>query len=508
MSLSKPDPTNYFDVGHIKGDLKGRSVRGGVATLSAQVIKFIINTVSTVVLARLLTPDDYGLVAMVTAVTGFVALFKDLGLSMATVQRKDITHAQVSNLFWINVGVSLILGVVLCGISPLISWFYHEPRLIRITLVLSLAFIFSGLSVQHNALLRRQMRFSILAIVDIISLFSGIVGAVLLAWVGCEYWALVAMPILTSISYVIMVWFFCNWRPGGFTRGVGLRSMLAFGGHLTGFSIVNYFSRNLDQILIGRYWGAQSLGFYSKAYHIMLLPVSQIRGPLETVSIPALSHLQDDPARFRNYYLKLVKLTAFLSMPLMVILFVFAAEIITLLLGPNWSGCVYIFQILSVVSFLQPVSTTRGLVLISLGKSKKYLRWGLANAILTTLSFVVGLPWGPEGVALGYAIANYACLIPSLWYCFKGSPISTRNFLAAAFWPAVTSVLMGAGIGICKGYLPVSGVVAMVVLSLVGFAVYLLAWMVIPGGRVFIEELLSFRSAFGLKKKHYEPAVS
>lgn len=508
MSLSKTDPTDYFDVGHIKGDLKGRSIRGGTATLSAQVIKFIINTLSTLVLARLLTPDDYGLVAMVTAVTGFVALFKDLGLSMATVQRKDITHAQVSNLFWINVGVSLILGVVLCGISPLISWFYHEPRLIPITLVLSLAFIFSGLSVQHNALLRRQMRFSILAIVDIISLFSGIVGAILLAWVGCEYWALVAMPILTSISYVIMVWLFCNWRPGGFTRGVGLRSMLAFGGHLTGFSVINYFSRNLDQILIGRYWGAQSLGFYSKAYHIMLLPVSQIRGPLETVSIPALSHLQDDPNRYRRYYLKLVKLMAFLSMPLMVILFVFAEEIIALLLGPNWSGCVRIFQILSFVSFIQPISTTRGLVLVSLGKSKKYLRWGLANAILTTLSFVVGLPWGAEGVALGYAIANYICLVPSLWYCFKGSPISTRDFLSSAFWPAITSILMGVGIGIGKGYLPISGIVSTAVLSTFGLVGYLCCWFLIPGGRPFILELMSYRDSLRFKKKTYEPIAT
>lgn len=508
MSLSKTDPTNYFDIGHIKGDLKGRSIRGGTATLSAQVIKFIINTVSTVVLARLLTPDDYGLVAMVTAVTGFVALFKDLGLSMATVQRKDITHAQVSNLFWINVGVSLILGVILCLISPLISWFYHEPRLIPITLVLSLAFIFSGLSVQHNALLRRQMRFSILSIVDIISLISGIVGAILLAWVGCGYWALVAMPILTSISYVIMVWLFCNWRPGGFTRGVGLRSMLAFGGHLTGFSIVNYFSRNLDQILIGRVWGSQALGFYSKAYHIMMLPISQIRGPLEAVSIPAMSHLQDDPVRYRKYYLKLIKIIAFISMPLMVVLFVFAEDIIYLILGPNWSGCVRIFQILSVISFIQPVSTTRGLVFISLGQSRKYLTWGVANSVLTLISFFAGLPWGAEGVALGYAIANYICLIPSLWYCFKGSPIAIRDFVSSVFWPIVTSISMGVGIGLLKAFLPTSGVITSSFLSILGLVGYLCCWFLIPGGRPFILELMSYRDSLRFKKKTYEPIVT
>jgi O-antigen/teichoic acid export membrane protein len=500
MSLSKPDPTNYFDVGHIKGDLKGRSVRGGAVTLSAQIIKFIITTGSTVVLARLLTPNDYGLVAMVTAVTGFVAIFKDLGLSMATIQRKDITHAQVSNLFWINFGISVALAVILCLISPLIAWFYHESRLTLITIALSSAFVFSGLSVQHYALLRRQMRFSTLGMIDIVSLFTGVAGAIILGWLGVQYWALVAMPILTSISNAIMVWVCCRWRPGFFSRGVGVRSMLAFGSHLTGFSVFNYFSRNLDNVLIGWYWGAQALGFYSRAYNIMMLPISQIRGPLESVSIPGMSHLQDDPIRYRNYYLKLVKILAFITMPLMVLLCVFAEEIITLLLGPKWTGCVRIFQILSVVSFIQPVSTTRGLVLISLGYSKKYLAYGVANSSVTVLSFVVGLPWGAEGVAMSYAITNYICLIPSLWYCFKGSSITIRGFLDAIFWPVVTSLFMGIGIGALKYYLPYSGIEITALLALVGIVVYLLSWYLNSKERFFISEIFQYRNFIASKK--------
>ncbi len=150
---------NFFDTEYLKADLKGRSVRGGAVTMAAQGIKFFLQIGSTVVLARLLTPEDFGLIAMVTAVTGFVMMFKDMGLSMATVQRAEIDHAQISTLFWINVVLSLAFMLLTATLAPAIAWFYSEPRLTWITLALAGAFIFSGFTVQHQALLRRQMNF-------------------------------------------------------------------------------------------------------------------------------------------------------------------------------------------------------------------------------------------------------------------------------------------------------------------------------------------------------------
>ena len=486
-------PNRFFDTEHLKADIKERSVRGGAVTMTAQIIKFLLHTGSTIVLARLLTPQDYGLIAMVTAITGFVTLFKDMGLSMATIQKAEINHSQVSTLFWINVAVSFVLALILAVVAPVISWFYGEPRLTGITLALAGTFIFSGLTVQHQALLRRQMRFLTLATIEIGSMGIGIITAIVLAWYGAGYWALVGSSVASSVIGVALVWVFCRWRPGLPVRRTGVRSMLAFGSHLTGYDIVNYFARNFDNILLGRFCGASVLGLYSRAYNIMMLPISQIRNPLESVAIPALSHLQNDLVRYKKYYIKLVTLIAFITMPLMVFLFVCADEVIGLLLGSKWSGAVNIFKILCIVAFIQPAATTWGLVLVSLGQSKRYLKWGIANSILIVLSFIVGLPWGAIGVAAGYTIATYVLLAPTLWYCFKRSPVSIRDFFSAIYRPAVASLCMGAAI--FAGYsfqANQSDIVVVGACFVIGLLVYLLALVLMPGGLRILKDYASY----------------
>ena len=212
--LKRGETKNFFDTEHLKFDLKERSIRGGAVTMTSQVIKFFLRTGSTVVLARLLTPQDYGLVAMVTAITGFVAMFKDMGLSMATIQRAEINHAQVSNLFWINVALSIALALILVGAAPIISWFYGDSRLSWITIAIGGTFIFSGLTVQHQALLSRQMLFTTIAIIEILSMIIGITVGIALAWYGAGYWALVAITATSALSSMILVWSFYGWRPG------------------------------------------------------------------------------------------------------------------------------------------------------------------------------------------------------------------------------------------------------------------------------------------------------
>ena len=297
---------NFFDTEYLKADLKGRSVRGGAVTMAGQGVRFFLQMGSTVVLARLLTPQDFGLIAMVTAVTGFVMMFKDMGLSMATVQRAEVNHAQISTLFWINVTLSLGVMLVTAALAPAIAWFYGEPRLTWITLALAGAFIFGGLTIQHQALLRRNMRFGTLALIGIISMVMGIVAAIIAAWYGAGYWALVIMQLAGAITGAIAVWVVCGWRPGLPVRRSGVREMLAFGGNLTGFNVINYFARNADNLLIGKFWGSGPLGLYSKAYGLLMLPLRQINAPLSAVAIPALSRLKDEPERYRNYYIKAV----------------------------------------------------------------------------------------------------------------------------------------------------------------------------------------------------------
>ncbi|HWW75239.1 MAG TPA: lipopolysaccharide biosynthesis protein, partial [Pyrinomonadaceae bacterium] len=268
---SPPAPRggDFLRTDRLKEDLGARTARGGLLTVTAQGFKFAATMAATVVLARLLTPGDYGLVGMVAVVTGFIALFKDLGLSAATIQREEISQEQVSTLFWVNVGVSAAIGLLTAALAPVVAWFYGEPRLAPVTLAYSIGFLFGGLTVQHEALLKRQMRFAVLVTAEVAALLASIVTTVALAWRGFGYWSLVAGHLALSFVYMLAVWGVCGWRPGRPRRGAGVRSLLGFGGNLTGAAVVNYFARNLDNMLIGRFWGGWQLGLYAKAYQLL-----------------------------------------------------------------------------------------------------------------------------------------------------------------------------------------------------------------------------------------------
>ena len=302
--MSKTKSKDYFNTDHLKANLKQRSVRGGAITIAAQSSKFGLKFGSTIVLARLLVPEDYGLIGMATVVIGFVEYFKDLGLSTATIQRREINHQQISTLFWINIAVACLVALIVALLAPAVASFYNEPRLQKITLVLAINFIFGGLTVQHQALLRRQMQYISLAKVEIASMFMGVATSVVAAYYGLNYWALVLMLVATTLTNAIGVWLACSWRPGLPRRNCGVGSMLAYGSNITGFGLVNYFSRNLDNILIGRRWGSQELGLYAQAYKLVLLPIQQINTPVTSVALPSLSSLQSEPQEYCRYYYK------------------------------------------------------------------------------------------------------------------------------------------------------------------------------------------------------------
>lgn len=466
---------SQFDTKHLLVDLKSRSVRGGAVTFIGQGTKFFLQLGSTMVLARILTPQDFGLVAMVAAVTGFIMVFKDMGLSMATVQKAEINHDQVSTLFWINVVISSALMLITMALAPAVAWFYKEPRLAWVTIALASAFIFGGLTVQHQALLRRQMRFTALATIDISSIGAGVATGVICGLAGLGYWSLVLMQLVTPIAMAVGVWIASGWRPGPPVRRSGVREMLAFGGYLTGFSIVNYFARNLDKVLLGRYWGSQSVGLYTKAYSLLLLPIGQITAPISAVAVPALSRLQNEPERFRNYYLKAIKLIAYITMPIVVAMAALSNEIVGLVLGRQWLNAGPIFMILAVAALLQPVAATVGWVYVSLGQTRRMFAWACMATPLLVLSFLIGLQWGALGVATGYAICNVVLAYPQFWLALKRSPIGVGEVFSNIYHPFVISIIMGLAMTIARGYLIGFGLIWTVAICLVvGGIVFLL----------------------------------
>jgi len=438
-------------------------------------------------------PDQFGLIAMVTAITGFAQMFKDLGLSDATIQKNIITHEQVSTLFWINVSIGIILMIIVAGMSPIIAWFYGEPRLIMITLTLSLSFFFSGLTVQHQALIRRQMYFFRLGLVQIISTGLSISVGIIMALNEFECWSLVWMNISFTFFIAVGTWIICQWLPGLPSRNSKVRAMLYFGRDITGFNIINYFSRNLDNILIGRFCGATQLGFYDRAYRLMMTPINQLRTPLNSVGMPALSSLQSDPRKYSQYYKKFIAILSFVSMPLAIYLGIFSENIILFVLGENWLESANIFRILAITAFIQPVASTRGLVMISCGKTKRYLIWGIINASCVISAFCIGILWGPVGVATAYAIANYAILIPSLFYCFRDTPISVKLFFEAVSLPIISSVVMGLLLILLSHIIPESNNVLKIGSSFfAAVVIYSGVYWFIPGGRLRFIEYCSY----------------
>ena len=442
----------FFDTSHLISDIKGRSIRGGAVVVASQGVKFFLQIGSTAALARLLTPSDFGLVAMVSVFTEFINLFKDLGLSMATIQKKDITHQQVSNLFWVNIGMSVLLVVIAAAISPFVADFYGEPRLILITIALGGTFIFGGLVAQHTALMRRQMRFTALAVIETVSMAAGIIAAIIGALLGLTYWSLVIMVAVRGMVRVYMVWSLSPWRPGKLNRGSGVRPMLAFGGNLTISNVMNYFTRHADNAIIGYALGSTLLGYYTKAYALLTLPMDQINAPLHSIMMPALSRLQEEPQQYRSFYLRALTSVAIIAMPLVTFLFVFANDIVDILLGSQWTPVASTFRYLGPAAFFSAVGYAPGWLFISLGRAGLALRWNMLSTPVILIGFLIGVNWGINGVAASYSITNSVLMVLGFAVATHNSPVRFYDIVESLSVPVMSSILAGLAADLVRRY--------------------------------------------------------
>jgi O-antigen/teichoic acid export membrane protein len=433
----------HFDNAHLVKNMRERTLRGGVITIVAQAFKFLLQIGSTMVLARILTPDDFGLIAMVSSVTGFVAMFKDAGLASATVQRKEITHEQVSTLFWVNVGMGLLVALTTAALAPAIAVFYKDSRLVLITIVLALAIVLGGFTVQHQALLRRQMQFRTLAFVEVASMGSGVFVAIAMAFFSLGYWSLVGMTIGSSMANAILVWWFCRWFPSRPKWSTGVGSMLRFGGGLTGFNFLNYFVRNADNIIIGFSLGSGPLGIYSKAYGLLMLPIKQINGPVSNVMIPALSRLQNEPIRYRHAYLKAISMISLVSMPFVVSVVVLADDAVNVLLGAGWESVSTVFRWLAPAAFFGTLNVAPGWLCVSLGRSKTPLIWASIMAPITVIGFLIGAQFGVVGVAGAFSLTWCVGLYLFVALACHTSPVRQRDIALHIFPQVLSSLLAG-----------------------------------------------------------------
>ena len=494
METTPPAQDRLFRTDHLKSNLAARSVRGGAVTLLAQGLRFGIQIGSTMILARLLVPGDFGLIGMAVAVTGFITLFRDLGLSQATVQRENITHEDVNALFWVNVAVSVALALLTVALAPLLGWFYGDGRVTAITMVLAAGFVVGGIAVQHQALMDRQMRFTSRGAVDVSSLAIGAGAGIVAAMLGAGYWALVVQTLAMTFSAAVGFWLLSRWRPGRPAWSGAARSMLHFGGHLTGFQVVNYLGRNVDNLLIGRVWGAGPLGLYTRAYQLLMLPIRQVNAPLASVGMPALGRLRAEPERYRKVYLRVLEKIALLTMPAVALLIATSDWVIRLVLGPGWEGAATIFTWLGIAALIQPAANTTGWLFISQERGRDMFRWGLVGTAVSVAAIVAGLPWGVVGVAAVYAASDILIKTPLLfWSVGRSGPVRTSDLYRALLTPALAAAATLATVLAFRQLVPIASPLKGLVLSaLIGLGVTASILVLTPGGRAALQDIRRF----------------
>lgn len=482
-----------------EGSLRRSVGRGAVATAIAQAVQVATQIVSVLVLSRLLAPGDFGLMAMIAPVVALLGMLQDFGLVQATVQKAQLRRDEVNFLFWVNVAASVGLALLLVAISPLVAAFYQEPRALVLTAAMALPMIIGALGAQHMALLNRRMEFGRMAVITVVAAISTLATAIVWALVSPSYWALFGGSLVGAVLSTVIAWIFSRWRPGMPRRVSEARSLLGFGAGITGFNFANFFARNLDNVLIGRVWGEAQLGYYDRAYKLLLLPLSQIANPLSRVMIPALSRMCEEPDRYRHAFFRVVKLSLLVSLPGVAFAIGMADVLIPFMLGEQWSPSAPIFMALGFAGMLQPLNNPTGWLFISQGRSTDFMIWGLVTAGVAVTAFAIGLPWGAVGIAAAYAISEYL-KTPILWmYIARRGPVKVGDAVRSCGPAVIAAHVALAVIYLLHDVFAAKGTAGLLAAALLSYGVFCLIFMLSKQGRDTIKEAAALIAALVLR---------
>jgi PST family polysaccharide transporter len=439
--------TNYFGENKPREDFGRRSLRGGMISIGARVINALVQMISVVVLARLLSPEDYGLVSMVGAIIGIAPLLIDLGTRDAVIQHRHITPEEMSALFWITFGLGCLFAVLAAASGPLIAGFYGQPRLATVTLVSSLSLVALSLSYQHQALLRRAMMYQELAIVDIGASIISTAIAIAMAFNGWAYWALVLRPVTVSAVTAAGVWWKCRWLPGRPAFTTGVKEMLKFGLHWIGFSGSDFAGKFADRIAIGHASGPTDLGYYQKACLVYDNCLDLVITPLQSVAMVGLSKLRNNREALWNSWSKALSTVAFFAMPAFGILAVTSRDLIVLALGEKWTNASILLSIFALRGIPHVVQRTCGWLHNAAGRADRLMRWGVISSLAQLLALFVGLPFGTIGVAWAFVLTTYVLFLPAIAY--SGWPLGIRvRKVVAVVGPQTLGALTAVAVGL------------------------------------------------------------
>ena len=451
------DSNGVFQGANEGGTLRRRAVRSSGFTVLSQTAVFGVQLIATVVLARLLMPADFGVVTMVTTFSLLIMSFGLNGYTEAVLQRSDMNHFLASNLFWINVGVGTLATIGFAASGPLLAKFYGDPLVARVALGMSLTIVITGTSVVHLALLKRALLFSVTSANDIISSAVSVAIAILLAWMGWGYWALVGQQVSRVLIQSIGAWILCQWIPARPRKVAGTASVAWFAAHVYGRYSLNYFTRNTDNLLVGWRFGPVSLGFYKRAYDLFLLPANQLLTPVAEVVLSTLSNLDRYSMQYRRYFLNGLTILAFVGMAVGGAMTLVGKDIIRLLLGPKWEPAGQIFTLFGPGIGIMLIYSTHGLIHLSIGRADRWFRWVLVELSVTAGLFLLGLHWGPAGVAGAWTASFWILTLPGFWYAGKPIGFGVGPMISAVWRYIVASLLAGAASAVIMRFVPIMG---------------------------------------------------
>lgn len=408
----------------------------------AQAGKMLMQLVSIFTLARILPAEDFGLMALAATATAFAGLMRDMGTGAALIQKHELSSDLKNAVFLFNILLGVLLTVIIMALSPLLSILFKEPRLVDVLLVLAPVFTVVSLGAVHQALLERESLFKHIAKIELTSGFLGLIAALVVAWQGGGVYALVAQSIVTASVATIFLWAVSTWRPVFEFKLSALKEIFGFSGNIFLFNLVNYFHRNSDSMLIGRFLGVGELGFYNIAYRILLFPLQKITFVVSRATFPAYSRSQHNHALIGKHYLETLETIAFITAPLMALIWALREPMIIVLLGERWLPAAGVLAWLAPVGFFQSMVSTSGSVLNSIGRSDVLRNLGIIGVPFLTVSFVIGLPWGIEGVAAAYCIANFFWVYPVIKTVLKLLSCSFLEFFIVIIKPTLIAAFV------------------------------------------------------------------
>jgi O-antigen/teichoic acid export membrane protein len=470
--------------------LRRTAVRGAGVTIAGSASSFAVGIGSVIVLARLLTPSDFGVVTMVTTFSLLLRSFGLNGFTELIMQREELTDSLASNLFWINLGIGTVLTLAFAGSGSLLALFYHNPAVVQVTRGMSLTIVIGCLGYIHTGLLQRAMQFRTLAIINFIGQALYVTVCILLAMAGWRYWALVWGSVTQTAVVAVGALLACRWIPNRPGRASGTGSGFKFAMNVYSHYAFSYLTRNMDNLLVGWRFGAQALGFYKRAYDLFVLPETQLLSPLSAVMVSTLSRVSRDREQFRRYFLRAISVLALVGMGIGADLALVGQDLIRFLFGPGWEEAGRIFALFGPGIGVMLLYNTHGWIHLSIGRPERWFRWGLMEFGCTASLFLLTLRWGPSGIALAWTVSYFLLMFPGFWYAGKPIGLGIAPVLAVIWKFFAASVAAGLGTALLVRVIPylapplgaAGALVHMVSVSVVFFGLYLVGVIVLHQG--------------------------